>query len=141
MELNDLMELAASLSTRLDTHWALFITVHMALLGAIVYVDRPLIRSEKWAAMLIYSGFAIINYYMMRNQLLFIDSLYQDIVAMSSQPCCDSLKSVEYIVNLSQSRGFKVADWAVVVVHLVMFILVLVSILNDKHRSADTLEE
>ncbi len=43
----ELLDLALSLSNRIDTHWALFISVHLALIGGIIYVDRPLSKREK----------------------------------------------------------------------------------------------
>ena len=63
MDPYQLLDLALSLSTRIDTHWALFISVHLALIGGIIYVDRPLTKKEKTGAIIIYSGFAVINYF------------------------------------------------------------------------------
>ena len=76
MDWLQLMEIAVSLSNRLDTHWTLFITVHLALIGGIIYVDRPLKRPEKWAAILVYTGFAAINFLMMVNLINFQNSLH-----------------------------------------------------------------
>ena len=45
----ELLDLALSLSNRIDTHWTLFISVHLALIGGIIYVDRPLAKNEKFA--------------------------------------------------------------------------------------------
>jgi hypothetical protein len=33
----ELLDLALSLSNRIDTHWTLFISVHLALIGGIIY--------------------------------------------------------------------------------------------------------
>lgn len=68
MEMYQLLDIAVSLSNRLDTHWTLFISVHLALIGGIIYVDRPLQKPEKIAALLVYTGFAVINSLMMINQ-------------------------------------------------------------------------
>ena len=47
MTLYQLLDLSLSLSNRIDTHWALFISVHLALVGGIIYVDRPLLAKKK----------------------------------------------------------------------------------------------
>ncbi len=36
-----LVELALDIGNRVDVQWELFVTVHFALLGAIVYLDQP----------------------------------------------------------------------------------------------------
>ena len=137
MDIYQLMEIAVSLSNRLDTHWTLFITVHLALIGGIIYVDRPLQKFEKIAAILVYSGFALINYLMMLNQINFLNSLYMDIVTFATDPCCKDSQSVAYISRMQDFGGFKSTNWVVAAIHIAMYVLVIVSILNDKARSTE----
>ncbi|MBE1299509.1 MAG: hypothetical protein GJ680_06345 [Alteromonadaceae bacterium] len=137
MDWLQLMEIAVSLSNRLDTHWTLFITVHLALIGGIIYVDRPLKRPEKWAAILVYTGFAAINFLMMVNLINFQNSLYIDLIAMKNQPCCEGLASIAYIERLAEFGSFKTTRWSIAGVHLAMYILVTISIINDSvHRKS-----
>ena len=63
----ELFDLMVSIANRLDIQWGLFITVHVAIFGGIIYVDRPLTRSEKVGALMVYTGFAVINYLITRN--------------------------------------------------------------------------
>lgn len=132
MEIYQLLDIAVSLSNRLDTHWTLFITVHLALIGGIIYVDRPLQRSEKIAALLVYTGFAAINYLMMLNQSNFLSSVYSDIIALQNAPCCANSHVMKQILHMSELGSFKTALWSIGSIHLIMYILVAVSILNDK---------
>ena len=56
MSPHELFDLSISIGNRLDIQWGLFITVHMAIFGGIIYVDRPLTRLEKVGALFIYTG-------------------------------------------------------------------------------------
>ena len=134
MDIYQLLDLTISLSNRIDTHWTLFITVHLALIGGIIYVDRPLKKSEKVVAIVVYTGFALVNYSMMLNQVNFLNSLYADIIAMQSNPCCAEMATMEYILSLKNAGGMKTATWSIACIHLMMFALVILSILNDKAR-------
>ncbi len=135
MDVYQLLEIAVALSNRLDTHWTLFITVHLALIGGIIYVDRPLHKPEKIIAVLVYTGFAVINYLMMLNQVHFMNSIYHDILAFQNLDCCKDSKTLEHIALISGHSAFKNTIWSIASIHIVMYILVVVSILNDKARS------
>lgn len=135
MDIYQLLDLTISISNRIDTHWTLFITVHLALIGGIIYVDRPLKTSEKSVAILVYTGFALINYFMMLNQVNFLNSLYTDIIALNEQTCCSQLSTMQYIVKLRDAGGMQTTIWSMVGIHLLMFVLVILSILNDKSRA------
>lgn len=135
MDVYQLLEIAVALSNRLDTHWTLFITVHLALIGGIIYVDRPLHKPEKIVAILVYTGFAVINYLMMMNQVHFMNSIYQDILAFQNHTCCKDSKTLEHIALLAGHSAFKNTIWSIASIHLVMYLLVVISILNDKART------
>ena len=79
----ELLDLALSLNNRIDNHWTLFITVHLALIGGLIYVDRPLLKNEKLAAVIIYTGFAVINFLMMLHQEQFLGSVYLQLFEIS----------------------------------------------------------
>ena len=134
MSAYELLQIAVSLSNRLDTHWTLFITVHLALIGGIIYVDRPLFKSEKVVAILIYTGFALINYLMMNNQVTFLNNVYQDIIAMSDQACCQNSNTIAYLSKMTAFGSLKSAFWSIATIHAVMYLIVVASILNDKAR-------
>jgi len=128
----ELLDLALSLSNRIDTHWTLFISVHLALIGGIIYVDRPLFKKEKVAALLIYSGFAFINYMMMRNQALFLDSIYQQLFVMRNEACCINNKVIDYIVGLNEYDNSHKLMSSILITHIIMYIILTLSIFYDK---------
>lgn len=128
----ELLDLALSLSNRIDTHWTLFISVHLALIGGIIYVDRPLFQKEKIAALLIYSGFAFINYMMMRNQAMFLDSIYQQLFTMKNEACCQNNKVFDYIVSLYENDNSNKLMSSILVTHITMYIILTLSIFYDK---------
>ena len=130
----ELLDLALSLSTRIDTHWALFITVHLALIGGIIYVDRPLLKNEKVAAMAIYSGFALVNFLMMMSQARFLGSIYQQIYEMKDSVCCDTSPVIAYVVDLHELDSTNSAVISIAGAHLAMYIVLALSVLFDKAK-------
>lgn len=128
----ELLDLALSLSTRIDTHWALFISVHLALIGGLIYVDRPLSKREKAGAIAVYSGFALINYYMMIAQATFLASVYQQIEQIKDQPCCQDNFVVGHIVGLNAQNSEQMLVNSIIMVHLVMLVVILLTIIFDK---------
>ncbi len=137
----ELLDLALSLSNRLDTHWSLFITVHLALIGGIIYVDRPLTRKEKIVAIVIYCGFAAINNLMMQSQAQFLWSIYHQIDAIKNESCCNGNHVISHIVNLYESNAITTQKYGINAVHLAMFIIISLSIFYDKPVSALTDEK
>ena len=79
MTLYELINLIQNIGFRIDAQWGFFLTVHMALFGGIIYVDRPLRKTEKIVAIGLYSGFAVVNYLMLSNQLDLMATIYNEI--------------------------------------------------------------
>ncbi len=136
----ELLDLALSLSNRIDTHWALFISVHLALIGGIIYVDRPLSKKEKGAAILVYSGFALINYYMMKGQATFLGSIYKQIDSIKDKACCKGNAVIEHAVNLYNHDNISALVFSIISVHIIMFIVMVLSILFDKKTVANNIK-
>jgi len=130
----ELLDLSLSLSSRIDAHWALFITVHLALIGGIIYVDRPLLKNEKIAAMLIYSGFAVINYLMMMNQTRFLGTIYHQLFDMKDQVCCTNNYVIDYIVTLHEFDSTSTANISIGVAHIAMYLILTLSVFYDKKK-------
>lgn len=136
MSIYELIELTQSLNNRIDIQWGLFITVHMALFGGIIYIDRPLRIIEKIPALLIYSGFAFVNYRIMLTQFTSLENIYLDIANLAEAGCCENSNIVaQMLAHLNDGHfgaSFTVLYW----MHLVMFFLVVLSIIFDKALSS-----
>lgn len=48
--------------------WGLFIAVHQALFAGAIYIDRPMRVPGNQGAMMLYSGFAAVNYLVLAKQ-------------------------------------------------------------------------
>lgn len=128
----ELVQLLIAFQNRLDVQWGVFITVHLALFGGIIYIDRPLRVGEKLAAMVIYSGFAAINYLVSINLSLSIEAVQEEISNMANQACCDHSALIQRISAEYQSGGAVIAQRVLQVSHAAMCLLVLLSILLDR---------
>lgn len=134
MSFYELMDLALSINTRLDTHWSLFITVHLALIGGIIYVDRPLKRNEKVGAILIYTGFALINYFVMSNQIAILNSFYEQVISLKDDACCKDSVVMHRVVKQMEDGYESTMRLFVRGTHIVMYLIVLMSIVYDKPK-------
>lgn len=95
MSIYELFDLAVAVSGRLDLQLSLFVTIHLALFGGIIYVDRPLMRSEKLGVIAIYSMFASLSFAMMSHQSNLVSALYEDIARLASDPCCVDIQAIK----------------------------------------------
>ena len=137
MSAYELLSLSISLSERIDTHWTLFISVHLALIGGIIYVDRPLTKKEKSAAIFVYSGFAMINYFMMKGQAEFLNSIYKQIDFIKNDICCKGNFVINHVVNLHEINVTSILSTSIIVTHIIMFLVILLSIFFDKKLSVE----
>jgi len=131
MDLYSLIELTQNIGFRIDAQWGFFLTVHMALFGGIIYVDRPLRKTEKIVAIALYTGFALVNYMMLSNQLELLAIMYNEI---SSNFQHDNSLLVRYFVERSNAGWFDKADFYSMVVHSVMMVIVVLTVIFDKKR-------
>ncbi len=132
----ELFDLMISTSNRTDIQWGLFITVHMALFGGIIYVDRPLTRSEKVGAMIIYAGFALINYLVTRDLIEFHNSTNQEIARYATDACCRDNILVKKVVAHLDGPGYEISQNVLLWSHLFMSVLVTLSVIFDKKVAA-----
>jgi hypothetical protein len=125
------VELALILGNRIDFHWGLFITVHLALFGAIVYIDRPLRRVEKLASLMLYVGFATVNYLQMSNQVNLLDAIYADITELSIQDEHANTVVIQHLATEAERGQIPLARRVLVFSHVIMLILVALSVIFD----------
>ncbi len=132
----ELFDLMISIANRADIQWGLFITVHMAIFGGIIYVDRPLTRSEKVGALIIYTGFAVMNYLVTRNLVEFYHSASQDIARYATDACCRDNLLVKQVVARLEGPGYRITRNVLLLSHLAMAVLVTLSVMFDKKVAA-----
>lgn len=128
----ELFDLATSTANRADVQWGLFITIHMAIFGGIIYLDRPLKRSEKTVLLIVYFGFAAINYLMTRTQLVFIHLANREIARFATDPCCVDNLLVKEVVERLEGPQFVIGMSVLLLLHIAMAVLVLIAVIFDK---------
>jgi len=74
-----IVDLVLQVTAKQDALWAVFFSVHMAIFGGIIYVDRPLQRTEKTFAIAAYLIFALLNYVAVRAGQRLLSALRADL--------------------------------------------------------------
>lgn len=125
MNAADIIEIALDIGNRIDVQWGLFVTVHLAVLGAMAYVDEPLHPVEKSIALVIYFGFATINFIQMSAQLDLLNAAYADIAQISGteRGALITRMAKEHLSGRHEYSGYIIA-----VSHGLMLVLVTLSV-------------
>lgn len=131
MTLYELVDLALGIGNRIDVQIGLFITVHLALFGGIIYVDRPLRPAEKVVGLIVYSLFAFYNYRLMLHQMVLMKNVYAEINALVDLPCCKSSPLAKTFAEIYQKGTFRYREAGLLIAHLITFAVVFVSVLLD----------
>ena len=131
MTLYELIDLSQNIGNRVDVQWGFFLTVHMALFGGIIYVDRPLRKAEKIVAIVLYTGFALVNYFVLANQLTLQQVIHNEISQLFGT---DSSGLAQYFTARAKGAVFETTHFYSKIVHGVMWIIVALSVIYDRKR-------
>ncbi len=130
MNAYELTELIINTMNRLDASWALFLSIHAALFGGIVYIDRPLRYSEKSVVICAYAVIAFYNYYLTRSSQKLLAGLFQDINNLQTQQELH-LHTLDYFNQLNQSGWNWASHTFAIAVHTIAFIVVMIAVIMD----------
>lgn len=134
MTFYELIDVAQSFAARIDVQWGFFLTVHMALLGGIYYVDRALSIVEKSLAVFLYTVLAVMSFRMLRLQQSLLENAYADIAALQNDVCCAGSHLMEfYVTEVNAGFGSRIF-FVAVGMHLLAFVVVVLSIVLDRAR-------
>ena len=128
----ELMDLAVGIGNRIDVQLGIFITVHLAIFGGIIYVDRPLMRTEKLGSMFIYTLFAYLNYRIMENQLNLSLHISTEVAKLAADPCCIGNALVDYIKEDLDRGVYSTRYFILNSGHVAFYIVVLLSVIYDQ---------
>jgi len=129
MSIYEILALSQGISGRIDIQWSLFITVHMAIFGGILYVDRPLKVAEKWVALFIYSGFSAINWTILTQQFHYLTRAASDVVTVAGAD--NELAMVQFYRDSVASGIYDNAGLIVSAIHAAMFVIVVMTVVQD----------
>ena len=135
MDAYELIDLAINVGSRLDVKMSIFITVHLAIFGGIIYVDRPLRTTEKIVSLIVYTVFAVMNYNGVNNQLIMLLNLSTEIAKYVDDPCCRSNTVILYMTEKLREGQFDSYQRILIGSHVFMYIIVFLSVIFDKALS------
>ncbi len=127
----EIIDLFLNLSTKQDALWAIFFSVHMAMFGGIIYVDRPLRRTEKVFAVAAYLIFALMNFVALRAGQRLMERLRADLATVSASSGTPSETSALFEAS---SGFFPYQEAITLLIHLVAAVLVIGAIVHDRAR-------
>ncbi len=131
----EVVDLTLSIAGRLEMQWGLFISVHLALFAGIIYVDRPLRVPEKWGATILYSGFAAVNYLLLKKQLELLEGAFREATRLLTMTCCSDNQILVHMTHELSVGHLSLANGMLLLIHALAFVLVLLSIAFDRARN------
>lgn len=130
----EIIDLVLNLSTKQDALWAIFFSVHMAIFGGIIYVDRPLKRTEKLFAVVAYLIFGMMNFVALRAGQRLMNALRADLTNVSASRDAPSQTAQLFEVS---SRFFPYQEAMTSAIHLAAALLVIGAIVHDRARPSN----
>ena len=134
MTVFEVLSVAISTGNRVDIQLGLFITVHLAIFGGILYVDRPLRLPEKIGAIAIYVPFALLHYRIMRQQLNLLTSAYFEVAERAATNDTNNVL-LRYIADDVASGRLADLSGILIVGHITMGLLVVLAVAFDTSLS------
>lgn len=131
----ELIDVTLSVASRIEVQWGLFITVHLALFAGIIYVDRPLRLPEKAGALVLYGGFAIVNYRVLATQVGMLEGSYREALELLENPCCASNAILRHMTREISTNRLDTIDGILLLIHVATFLLVLLAVVFDRPRA------
>ena len=104
MQAYELADLAINTQVRLDTSWALFLSINSSIIGGVVFIERKFSLLEKAAVALIYSVLILLNYTVTHNSFLMLKSVYADLIKFDytpNQPGYEVISHYSYVMTES----------------------------------------
>ena len=135
MSEHEIVDLVLSVSTKQDALWAIFFSVHMAIFGGIIYVDRPLKRTEKLFAIIAYLVFALMNFAALRAGQRMLSALRADLMTLAATQETPS-QTASLFEESNRLLAFQ--EPITVSIHVVAALLVIGAILFDRERASTT---
>jgi len=132
----EVIDVTLGIAGRIEVQWGLFITVHLALFAGIIYVDRPLRIPEKWGAMILYTGFAVVNYRVLAKQVGMLEGAYREAARLVEAPCCVANEILMQMTRELAEGRLSAANSLLLLIHGATFVLVLLAVVFDQPRRA-----
>lgn len=127
MTLYESLMVVMEIGSKIDVQWGLFVTVHLAIFGALLYVDRPLHRTERAIAVVTYAGFAVINFTIMFDQMAMFQSALADVAKFADDPSYIGSELIRHVdAFVDDGTGHPILFMTIA--HAAMLILVTVSL-------------
>ena len=134
MNFYELVDVSQSIASRMDVQWGFFVSIHLALLGGVFFIDRPVPVHGKVAATAVYAVFATFNFRALRAQHRILERTYQDIVGLQDSDCCQGSELMAFYVN-EVAANFGLRMMAVTwLMHLVAFGIFVLSVFAIRFR-------
>ncbi|MCA8900345.1 MAG: hypothetical protein KDA53_03760 [Hyphomonas sp.] len=115
---------------RLDTQWGLYISVHLALFGAVLYVRRPLGMAEKVIGIGLYTVFGVYSLRVMLSLRDLLERTAHQVDAMLEKDASANDLVLGYFSNLSNSGHFANGTISITSVHFIGLAMVASALLS-----------
>ena len=124
------ISIAMETGHRLDTQWGLYISVHLALFGAVLYVRRPLSLPEKLVGIGLYAVFAIYSLRIILSLRDLLERTAHQIRNVHLDGASKDDQVLSYFTSLSNSGHLAQGSISIAAVHLIALMLVIGALLS-----------
>ncbi len=141
-EFGNLAEIIAVITEtqgRLDTSWALFLSINSATIGGIVLIERTFNIIEKSVVILVYTVLAALNFLVTNNTVNQLHALYNDIKKLEYTPDQAGYEITTYLTGIGENE-FWATPLLMPSIYIGAYILTIICILFDEKFTFTTSE-
>lgn len=130
--LAEIITLITETQSRLDTSWALFLSINSAIIGGVVLIERTFNLIEKSIIIIIYSTLSSLNYLVTHNIINQLHALYKDVAMLEFAPNQAGYQTISYFSHFLNGDDFWANPWFILGIYVSAFILTTICVIFDE---------
>ncbi|NKB34868.1 MAG: hypothetical protein GKR91_17370 [Pseudomonadales bacterium] len=132
MEAFDLAELALSAQSRLDTSWALFLSINSTIMAGVILIQRTFSNLEKSIGIGMYLVVILLNYMVTNSSLNLLTSIYVDLSKFEFVPDDPGHAVVQQMTSFFNESIFWNQPILVPTIYIAAVIMIVLTIIFDE---------
>ena len=129
--LAEIVSVVTETQGRLDTSWALFLSINSGIIGGIVLIERTFNIIEKSVVALVYTVLAALNFLVMHNTINQLHALYKDIKMLEYSPDQAGFNITSYLSGIGGDE-FWATPMFIPSIYIVAYILTILCVIFDE---------
>ncbi len=131
-DISEFLNATITAQSRIDTNWAVFLSINSAILGGVVLIERVFNLTEKSFVIFVYTLLSLISCLVNYNAAQQLQAIYADMILVSIPKDQAGYHTVEYLKSLATQNNFWTDQALIPFIYLTAYIIVVAAIIFDE---------